>query len=196
MNLPRKGRPRDHRIDRDVTSAALDLVEEVGFDRFSVEEVAARAGVAKTTVYRRFPTRNDLLAGVLERLNDDVSPAPADWSTHDRLVAMLTFLRQRKSDAQSRDRLIQVAATTCRDPELWAIVQERVLGPRRAALRGVLQDGIERGELRGDLDLDVAVAILAGAMFYLGVADQKGETGLPTVDATVRCALAGLAVRD
>ena len=131
MNLPRKGRPRDHRIDRDVTSAALDLVEEVGFDRFSVEEVAARAGVAKTTVYRRFPTRNDLLAGALERLNDDVSPAPADWSTHDRLVAMLTFLRQRKSDAQSRDRLIQVAATTCRDPELWAIVQERVLGPRR-----------------------------------------------------------------
>ncbi len=189
----RKGRPRDGRIDRDVTAAALDLLADVGFERFSVEEVAARAGVAKTTIYRRFPTRIDLLAGALERLNDDVTMPPADWSTHDRLVAMLTFVRKRKSDASSPDHVLHVAASSCRDPELLEIIQQRVVGPRRLALRTALEDGITSGQLRADLDVDAAVAILVGSMFYLGLADQRGESALPTVEATVRCALAGLA---
>lgn len=189
----RKGRPRDGRIDHDITTAALDLLAEVGFDRFSVEEVAVRAGVAKTTIYRRFPTRNDLLAGALERLNDDIAEPPPQWPTYDRLVAMLTFLRERKSDPSSRDRLIQVASSTCRDPELVGIVQERVVAPRRAAMRAALADGVASGELRADLDIDAAVAILVGSMFYLGLADQRGEAGLPSVANTVRCALVGLA---
>ena len=68
----RTGRPRDERIDRDITTTALAVLAETGFAGFSVAEVASRAGVAKTTVYRRYPTSDDLIAATLERLNDDL----------------------------------------------------------------------------------------------------------------------------
>ena len=71
----RKGRPRDERIDLEITSAALDVLAESGFVRFSIAEVVELTGVAKTTIYRRFATRDDLIASALDRLNDYL---PAD----------------------------------------------------------------------------------------------------------------------
>lgn len=195
MTEPRVGRPRDRHIDRKVTAAALDVLADNGFERFSVEEVAARADVAKSSVYRRFPSRNDLLAGALERLNDDLEIPSADLSTVERLVSMLTSLRARKSDASSRDRLLHIASQHCRDPELSALIRRRVVGPRRAALLRVLTDGIDSGELRADLDRDATAALLVGSMIYLGVLEQQGETGLPAVETVVRTVLGGIEAR-
>lgn len=187
----RKGRPRDARIDSDITTTALDLLSEVGFDRFSVEEVASRSGVAKTTIYRRFPTRNDLLVGALERLNDDLPVPPAQWPIRERLVAVLTPLRQRQS-TECKGRLINVAMSQqCGDPGLSTLVLKRVIGPRRALLRTVLNDAVARGELRADLDIDSTVPLLVGSMMYLGMSDQRGLDA-PSVDAVVATVLDGL----
>ncbi len=197
MTTPvRSGRPRDQRLDGEITTAALALLGDVGFDRFSVEEVASRANVAKTTVYRRFPTRDDLIAGALARLNDSLELPPGDWPVRDRLVAVLTELRRRKADSAAPDRLLHVAVSGCHDSDLRALVRRRVIEPRRAGLRSILTDAIDRGELRGDVDLDAAVALLVGSMLYLAAADARGERPAVGVDATVDCVLTGLVARQ
>jgi len=195
VTQPRRGRPRDARIDGEITAAALTLLADVGFERFSVEEVAARAGVAKTTVYRRFPTRDDLLVGALERLNDDLELPDVDLPVRERLVDVLGSLRRRKSGPTPRDRLLHVAMSGYAAGDLQALVLRRVIEPRRAGLRSILVDAVERDELRADLDLDAAVALLVGSTLYLGAGDRRGDAALPTVAATVDCVLAGLQPR-
>lgn len=165
----RRGRPRDERIDRAITSAALEVIAEAGFEGFTVEVVAQRARVAKTTVYRRFPTRNELVVGALERLNDDLPPIPPPGPVRDRLVEALEAVRRRTS-ASTRGRILMHAAAegSC-DPALADLVQTRVLAPRREVLRSIIADGVDSGELRDGVDADAVLPVLVGPMLYLGM---------------------------
>lgn len=188
----RKGRPRDERIDEDITSAALDLLSTEGFDRFSVEAVAASAGVAKTTVYRRFPTRNDLIVGALVRLNDDLPAPPAAGPVRDRLVSVLNGIRRRTTESVRGRILLQVVSEGLRDPALADLVHQRVLAPRRQVLRDVIADGIASGELRADIEVDAVVPVLVGPMLYLGMWSGTAVTHGVTVESIVDLVLSGL----
>lgn len=189
---PRKGRPRDERIDEDITTAALDLLSSEGFDRFSVEAVAARAGVAKTTVYRRFPTRNDLIVGALLLLNDDLPPPPAAGPVRDRLVSVLKGIRRRTTESGRGRILMQVVSEGSRDPGLADLVHQRVLAPRRQVLRNVIADGIASGELRADVEVDTVVPVLVGPMLYLGMWSGTAVSQGVTVESVVDLVLSGL----
>lgn len=188
----RKGRPRDERIDREITAAALAVLSDHGFDRFSVEEVAARAGVAKTTVYRRFPTRTDLIVGALQRLNDDLPPPPPAGPVRDRLVHVLSGVRHRMASSARGRILMQVVSEGERDPRLVQLVHERVLAPRRALIRRVISDGIASGELRADADADAVIPVLVGPMLYLGMWDASVPERDVTVESVVDLVLSGL----
>lgn len=188
----RKGRPRDERIDREITAAALAVLSDHGFDRFSVEEVAARAGVAKTTVYRRFPTRTDLIVGALQRLNDDLPPPPPKGPIRDRLVHVLSGVRHRMVSSARGRILMQVVSEGGRDPRLVQLVHERVLAPRRALIRSVISDGIATGELRADADADAVIPVLVGPMLYLGMWDASVPERDVTVESVVDLVLSGL----
>jgi AcrR family transcriptional regulator len=188
----RKGRPRDERIDREITAAALDVLSDHGFDRFSVEEVAVRAGVAKTTIYRRFPTRNDLIVGALLRLNDDLPAAPPAGPVRDRLVGVLAGIRRRSTVSVRGRILMQVVSEGLRDPALADLVHQRVLAPRRQVLRDVIADGIASGELRDDIDADAVLPVLVGPMLYLGMWSGSAIAEGVTVESVVDLVLSGL----
>lgn len=188
----RKGRPRDERIDREITAAALAVLSEVGFERFSVEEVAAQAGVAKTTIYRRFPSRTELIVGALMRLNDELPAPPPPGPVRDRLVQVLTGVRDRVTTSMRGRILMQVAGEGARDPELVRLVHGRVLAPRRQLLRDIVCDGIRTGELRSDIDVDAVVPVLVGPMLYLGMWSAcTPERDVP-VETVVDTVLSGL----
>ena len=189
----RKGRPRDARIDRDITAAALAVLSEDGFERFSVEQVACRAGVAKTSVYRRFPSRTDLIVGALERLNDDLPPAPPPGPVRERLVHVLTGVRERVATSERGRLLMQVVAGEgSRDPRLVRLVHERVLAPRRQLLRDLVLDGIAGGELRPDIDVEAVIPLLVGPMVYLGMWGAHAPQRDVTVEAVLDTVLSGL----
>jgi AcrR family transcriptional regulator len=188
----RKGRPRDERIGQDITAAALAVLSEQGFERFSVEEVAVRAGVAKTTVYRRFPTRNDLIVGALLRLNDDLPPPPPAGPVRDRLVGVLDGIRRRTTESVRGRILMQVVSEGLRDPALADLVHQRVLAPRRQVLRDVITDGIASGELRDDIDTDAVLPVLVGPMLYLGMWSGSAIAEGVTVESVVDLVLSGL----
>jgi AcrR family transcriptional regulator len=180
----RKGRPRDERLDDVIVASAIGVLADVGFDRFSVEEVAQRAGVAKTTIYRRFPSRNELITGALAQLGDECPANPLEGSVRSRLVAILT-------QDSTRGRIL-MHAMSARDPGLAVLVHDRVLSQRAHRLRAVVAEGISAGELRDGLDVDAVMSVLVGPMLYLGMWRMRAGVDGVSVDDVVDLLMTGL----
>jgi AcrR family transcriptional regulator len=186
----RRGRPRDERLDSGIAAAAVDVLAEVGFDRFSVEEVALRAGVAKSTVYRRFPTRSDLIAGALAYLGDETALPVLQGSVRERLTALLSAIRD-STPASARGRILMHAMAS-RDTALAQLVHDRVLSPRAGQLRSIVEEGIASGELRRDLDVDACLPVLVGPMLYLGMWRMRESVSRLTAEQVVNLVMVGL----
>ena len=186
----RRGRPRDERIDSDMVAAALAVLADVGFDRFSVEEVALRAGVAKTTVYRRFPSRGDVISAALGALGEEVEAPASGGSVRDRMVAALSGIRRGTPDS-TRGRILMHAMGSD-DPGLADLVYERVLSSRAAGLRAIVRDGVLSGEVRADVDVDAVMSTLVGPMLYLGMWRMRESIRQVRVEDVVDIVLRGL----
>jgi AcrR family transcriptional regulator len=162
--LASRGRPRDRGADDRILLAAFEQLVRVGYGGLSMEAVAAEAGVAKTTVYRRYPTKRDLVVAALSE-ETPFPPAPADLSAHD---ALDRFVRQAIAiliDSGAVRILASLLVEDQREPGLLDVFRQRILGPRRKIVLGMLQRGIERGELRPDIDPLVVTEMVAGAVF-------------------------------
>lgn len=190
------GRPRSERADRAIVEATLELVAENGFDGVTVEAVATRAGVGKATIYRRFSCRDALIAESLSTLNDDLPPVPRGSSVRDSLVAMLVQMRERSQCSLSGRIMTRVVGQAASNPELVRAFYERVVRHRRDRMLAVLQSGVEAGEVRADVDLDLAATLLVGPLLY-SVWWAAAETGPERVREAdiVDTVLAGIAAR-
>jgi AcrR family transcriptional regulator len=187
------GRPRSERADRAIVDATLELIAEAGFDGLTVEAVAARAGVGKATIYRRFSCRDALVAESLATLNDDLPPVPRGLSTRDTLIMLLENMQQRSGSSLSGRIMSRVVGESARNPDLVGTFYHRVVAARRERLRRVLQRGVDAGDVTPDADLDLLVALLVGPVLYAcwwaGV-----EAGPPPIaaSAVVDTVLAGV----
>lgn len=178
-SVPR-GRRRDAQADSTILSVAESVLAERGFAGFTVEEVSSRSGVAKTTIYRRFPSRDDLIVGVLENINAELPTTYGGGTVRERILTLLRAVRG-APQTQRGQILLHAAAEGARAPEIAALVHDRVLRPRHDMLRTVLSEGIARGELREDVDLDVVVSCLVGPALHLGMwGRQLGTERVPT----------------
>lgn len=175
-----RGRRRDTQADGTILSVAESVLAERGFIGFTVEEVSGRSGIAKTTIYRRFPSRDDLIVGVLESINAELPTTYPGGTLRDRIVALLTAVRG-APQTQRGQILLHAAAEGARQPEIAALVHDRILRPRHDLLREVISEGITRGDLREDVDLDVVVSCLVGPALHLGMwGRQAGTERVPT----------------
>ena len=142
-----RGRPRDPSTDARITTAAAELLLERGFDKTTVDEVAARAGVGKATVYRRWPSKEDLAVSAMAELYDAEFPEPDTGSIRTDLAesyrAVLAFVNSpegatflRMSIAESvRDERIGALylESTLRREAQSRVTFERAIAPRRGA---------------------------------------------------------------
>jgi len=171
-----RGRPRDRGADDRILLAAFEQLVRVGYGGLSMEAVAAEAGVAKTTVYRRYPAKRDLVVAALGEETPFPS-VPADLPAHD---ALERFIRQAITmliDSGAARILGSLLVEDQREPGLLDVFRQRILGPRREMVLAMLQRGIERGEIRPDIDPLVVTEMVAGAVFGHHVI-----LGLPTTD--------------
>jgi AcrR family transcriptional regulator len=162
-DVPRSpGRPRSIRADEAIVEAALDLIAEgATIEALSIEAIAARAGVGKATIYRRWPGKEALLVDALRTLKGD-PPVPAGLSVRDDLLTLLVATA-RRPDARAAQIMPCLIPEMHRSPVQLRLYQE-LIEPRRQAVRDVLRRGIEAGELRADLDIEVTMGLLTGAM--------------------------------
>jgi AcrR family transcriptional regulator len=159
----RPGRPRSEQADQAIMSAALDLFAEAGPAGLCMEQVAARAGVGKATIYRRWPGKEDMLLDGLTVLAAPL-PTPQGKSVRADLTALLDAACRDAADPR-RVRLAALLQGEGRQyPRLKARYLETVVQPRRAAIRSVLRRGVATGELREDTDIEAAQYLLNGAV--------------------------------
>jgi AcrR family transcriptional regulator len=169
------GRPRSERAERAILDAALELFTESGVAGVCMEAVAARAGVGKATIYRRWPGKEDLLLDALSSLKSPM-PEPRGESVREDLVAMLKVMCQDASDPTRMRRYSLLLGEGKNYPKAMARYKETVVDPRRELMRSVLRRGIATGELRPDLDVEVALFTLIGAVHAPG---KDPETHTP-----------------
>lgn len=157
------GRPRSERAEKAIIEATLDLLAaESGVAGVSIEAVAARAGVGKTTIYRRWPNKEGLIVEALAAVKTPLHD-PSGASVRDDLLAIARRLRDERGRKYARC-FWNVVGGAEKHPELYARYRQVVIEPRRAVIRAVLRRGIERGEVRADLDVDVAISMIVGSL--------------------------------
>jgi AcrR family transcriptional regulator len=158
----RPGRPRSEQADRAIIDAALSLFAEYGADGVCMEQVAARAGVGKATIYRRWPGKEDLLVDALASLKTPL-PEPGGRSVREDLVAVLDALCRDAADPRWARQFSLLQGEGAKYPRLMARFIETVVEPRRDVIRSVLRRGVAAGELREDADIEAALYMLRGA---------------------------------
>jgi AcrR family transcriptional regulator len=163
QECPRRGpgRPRDPGCDRAILDAAADILAAEGYDRLSFEGVAARAGVGKPTVYRRWPTKPALVIDAVLATIDFGAVAVTGDLEADLRAAVRNHVRA-MSTGRGAELMGGVAAAIARDPELAEAWRSRVLRPRRAHLRGTLERVVEAGIIGAHVDLDLFLDCLVG----------------------------------
>ncbi|HEX3393475.1 MAG TPA: TetR/AcrR family transcriptional regulator [Acidimicrobiales bacterium] len=156
------GRPRSVKADRAIVAATVHLLAEEGYSRLSMEGVAAHAGVAKTTIYRRWPCKSDLVVHCLRCLTEKLETAPDTGRVRDDLVAFMGQMvdKMRRSDA---GRIMPgILVELARNPELAQAFRQGFVEPRRASMVKALRRAIDRGEIRPEIDVDLVVDVTVG----------------------------------
>lgn len=185
-----RGRPRDRAKDTAVLDATVRLLATEGVARTSMDKVATAAGVSKVTVYTRWATKNDLVGAALAHLRLGRVPEPGGDVRAD-LVALLEAMREQYVEVGAMSILGTCLADEPGSGELLGIVREATLLPRRALFAAVLRAGIERGELRADLDPEAATSLVVGVLYADHLAGR--DTTAPGWPAeVVDLALSGL----
>jgi AcrR family transcriptional regulator len=156
---PRAGRRRDPSRDEAILAATLALFAEVGYAGVSMEGVAARAGVAKATIYRRYPSKESLVVEAVRVGACFTDQLPDTGDLRADLTSMLTMLMAMLRSDQG-PLLLAFAAERIRYPNLNEEFKRSVIGAKREHVHHLIRSAIERGELA--TDTDVAVLSEAG----------------------------------
>lgn len=162
------GRPRSPAVDDSILHAALELFVERGLDGVGIEQVAERAGVARTTVYRRWPSKESLIAEAIAQgrgmadelvLRDSLSPRTS-------IKNVINALAETVSSTDYRKMVARLIGSIPDQPELMASYARAYLVPRRKIAAEALEIARARSLIREDIDGDIVLDLIAGAIMY------------------------------
>jgi AcrR family transcriptional regulator len=176
-----RGRPRDERVTRAITEAALRQLLEEGYTRLTMESVASEAGVARATVYRRFKDKADLVTAAIASYagpgpaSSEPGPGLGDSGPAADLERFLVDFDNRFN--RSCIEVLGGLLADREDPTALALHRERVIEPRRAYARALLEQARDSGELDPDADLDLTLDMLIGVVIARAVGGRDLEPG-------------------
>jgi AcrR family transcriptional regulator len=185
----RPGRRPSAETEKAILDATREILAEGGVERLTVEGVAERAGVAKTTIYRRYRSKDELALAVLIDMVDHIAAVPDLGSAHAELVAFV----DRAVDilgSTLMGRVMQgLVSDLATNPALATAFREKVVGRRVAEIRRVVERGVERGDLRPGTDHELVNELVFGPVYYRlllsgapldeGLAERVVSTVLP-----------------
>jgi AcrR family transcriptional regulator len=185
------GRPRSAAADEAILAATLELLVTSGYDGLTVESVAERAGVAKTTVYRRYRDKESMVTAAAICCRREERWVVDTGSVEGDLLAVAEHMREVFTDRDSGRIIPAVVAAAARAPEL-AREHRRFIAGRRQVGSDAVRRGIERGELPAGTDPDLLIDLIGGPIFYRAF-NSGGDLSDGFLRQLVRRALAAFA---
>ncbi|HEY2218384.1 MAG TPA: TetR/AcrR family transcriptional regulator [Gaiellaceae bacterium] len=185
------GRSRAARTEKAILDATRELLAEGGVHQLTVEGVAARSGVAKTTIYRRWRSKDELALAVLLDMVARVVEVPDVGDVRQELITFVDGA-VRILGTTLMGRVMQgLVSDLATDPQLGRLFRERVVAFRVSEMRRVVERAAERGELRPGVDVDLVHELLFGPVYYRlllsggaldeGLAERIVDAVLPSI---------------
>ncbi|HEX2145369.1 MAG TPA: TetR/AcrR family transcriptional regulator [Glycomyces sp.] len=189
--VPAKGRPRSEAVSQSILEAALDLIaERENITDVSVEGVAERSGVSKASIYRRWSSKEELIAAAMESIKAPLPLTMPRTSLRDDLVHIGHSMTRTFGPRDMK--VVKCMMLAVKDPE-YLKHHDRLVEQRRKFVRDTFAYWVERGELNPDVDLHLAVAMFVSPLLTIYVYGQYADLqGHDTVERFVETLLRGL----
>lgn len=158
------GRPRSTEAHQAILNATLELFADEGFDAMSIEAIAARAGVGKTTIYRRWDSKEDLMLDATRSLQAEF-PIVDTGNLRDDMIHLLKLVWDRSSRNSLLEKLyVRIIGESRANPDLYRFFYEHQLGPRLQHFRQMIERAQACGEIRKDLDPFIVLDLFTGPL--------------------------------
>jgi AcrR family transcriptional regulator len=171
----RSGRPRSIQSHQAMLQATLALLAEVGFERMSIEAIAARAGVGKTTIYRRYAAKEELVADAIESVREEMV-IPDTGNLSDDIEALIQNAAQITLTPLGRQTVAMIISSAASNPQFAQIYWTKYLQPRRQTFTIVIDRAKKRREIPADLDADIVFDTMSAIMLYALIFPLNSES--------------------
>ena len=189
------GRPRSVEADEAILRAALELLASDGYRALTMEAVRERSGVGKATLYRRYGSKEELVKAAIVHLNSDI-PMPEDTgSVAGDFAATAQNVLAGAARTGALTLMPRLLSEVTGDPEMHALFSEHLVEPRRRVVRAIVERAKLRGEIRDDVDSDLAVDLMVGPFIYRVIVSGGDPAGLGNPAELLHAVLAGLRPR-
>jgi AcrR family transcriptional regulator len=169
------GRPRSVQSHQAMLRAALELLAEVGFNAMSMDAIAARAGVGKTTIYRRYASKEELVADAIENVREEII-LPDTGTLWGDIEALIQNAAQITLSPMGRQTVAMIINSASSNPQFAQIYWTKYLNPRRKTFAIVLERAKARNEIRANLDPDLVFDTMSGIMLYALIFPPTSES--------------------
>jgi AcrR family transcriptional regulator len=159
------GRPRNLAADREIVAATLRLLSREGYDGTSIEAVAAEAGVTRATVYRRYPTKADMVTAAVCEMASAKDPG-ACGDPRSTLIALLRGFHECVGPNDGLGIAASLYLQRHEHPEMLDSFRERVIHPTRRQMEAVLRLARDQGSIPADADPETMIEMLIGSYLY------------------------------
>jgi AcrR family transcriptional regulator len=169
------GRPRSAQSHQAILQAALELLAEVGFERMSIEAIATRAGVGKTTIYRRYDSKEELVAEAIESIREEVV-IPDTGTLWGDMDALIQNAAQITLSPLGRQTVAMIISSASSNPQFAQIYWTKYLQPRQQAFAVVIERAKTRNEIQANLDPALVFDTMSGIMLYAQIFQPTSES--------------------
>ena len=167
-----RGRPRDPRADQAILKATTELLGEVGYARLTIEAIAARAQVGKTTIYRRWKSKGllvvDLIAGIV-----DLGPTPDTGDTRQDLLEFMQAVVNSLRDPLVGQSIPGLANDLPGDEELASAFRELIIGPKLERVTAIMERASRRHDVPDDVDCVLVTDMLLGPILWRSMLTEQ-----------------------
>ncbi len=187
------GRPRSAKSHRAILQAALALLSEVGFETMSMDAIAARAGVGKTTIYRRYTSKEELVADAIETIREEII-IPDTGSFERDLDALIRSAAQITLAPLGRQAVAMIIGSASSNPKFAEMYWTKYLQPRRQAFAVVIERAKARNEVQPDIDSSLVFDAMSGIMLYALIFPPTDEPWIAYVHRALKLLFRGESV--
>ncbi len=166
QGIRKPGRPRSAQAHKAIIDATLELLAEEGFQGLSIEAVAARAGVGKTTIYRRWPSKNELVMDAIREVQVNLSVIDTGNFRNDLVTLFKTAYQGMMAQPLLEQLVLKFIGDYQTNPEIFQVFFRQLIIPRFQRFIHMVEQGQARGEIRKDIEPALALDLVSGSLIF------------------------------